>query len=339
VIPIYSIISFFGLLFYEKTVYLELIRTCYEAYVIASFFTLMCHYVAPNLHDQKEYFRNVQPKPWIFPLNKVKPPQSGLTWFNIVYACIFQFCITRPLLTIIAIITHHKKSYCPTSPRPEHGHLWIALFQGAVVFIAIYCLAQFYKQLKQDLAPHKPFLKILSIKLVMFLVFWQTWLINLVARKTPSKSPARTVGALDVHVAIPSMLICFEMTIFAGLLHWAFPRKPYHIKSQLRGPEYVEHYAGGPHQAILDAMNPWDYCKAVARGCRWLFHDVHHRKHDPSYQYTLKKERESSDELELKSDTVKMARISARSDPGPRGEIKDRSGKSTARGMGRNTVG
>jgi hypothetical protein len=101
-IPIYAILSFLSLLFYTEAVYLELVRNCYEAYVIASFFTLMCHYIAPNLHGQKEYFRNVKPKPWVFPLNKFKTPRSGLTWFNIIYACVFQFCFTRPLFTFIA---------------------------------------------------------------------------------------------------------------------------------------------------------------------------------------------------------------------------------------------
>lgn len=101
-IPIYATFSFLSLLFYTYAVYFELVRNCYEAYVIASFFTLMCHYIAPSLHDQKEYFRNVKPEPWVFPLNKIRTPRSGLTWFNIIYACVFQFCFTRPLFTFIA---------------------------------------------------------------------------------------------------------------------------------------------------------------------------------------------------------------------------------------------
>jgi hypothetical protein len=340
-IPIYTVISFFSLLFYEKTVYLELVRNCYEAYVIASFFTLMCHYVAPNLHDQKEYFRNVQPKAWVFPLSKVKPPRSGLTWFNIIYVCIFQFCITRPLFTIIAVITQTQNSYCPSSPSPESGHLWISLLQGAFVLIAMYCLVQFYQQLKGDLAPHKPFLKVLSIKLVMFLCFWQTWILNLLSRNRGLMSPTSVVGALDMHVAIPSMLICFEMTLFACLHHWAFPWKPYHLSNQLRGSGYLEHYACSPHEALLSAINPWDYVKAAARGCRWLFRDVHRRKHDASYNDTTKIaiEMKTKDELEKKRATATRTRTSARSDPGLRGDIKKRLRKYELQRNDRNTVG
>jgi hypothetical protein len=287
-IPIYSVVSFFSLLFYQKAVYLELLRNCYEAYVVASFFTLMCHYVAPNLHEQKAYFRKLQPNPWIFPLVRVKPPRSGLTYFNIIYVGIFQFCITRPLFTLIAIIAQAHHTYCSSSTEPKHGYIWIVLLQGAFILIAMYCLVQFYSQLKKDLSPHKPFLKVVCIKLVMFLCFWQTWILGLLARKGGPLRSTTYVSPLDIHLAIPCILICFEMTVFACLHQWAFPWKPYDLDSQLRNPDRRETYACGPLQALLDALNPWDYAKAAARGLRWLFHDIHHRKADASYQSSMK---------------------------------------------------
>jgi hypothetical protein len=56
---------------------------------------LMCHYIAQDLHQQKQYFRDITPKNWVWPLtwmqkctggeNKgfLRKPQSGLTWFNV----------------------------------------------------------------------------------------------------------------------------------------------------------------------------------------------------------------------------------------------------------------
>lgn len=38
----------------------------------------------------------------------------------------------------------------------------------------MYCLIQFYYQIRHDIRQYSPFLKILSIKLVIFLSFWQT---------------------------------------------------------------------------------------------------------------------------------------------------------------------
>jgi hypothetical protein len=94
-IPIYATVSFLSYLYYRHAIYFEVLRDCYEAFAIASFFTLLCHYLADNLHDQKEYFRSVSPKNWIWPLTWVQKcsggqqkgpfrrPMSGLTLFNV----------------------------------------------------------------------------------------------------------------------------------------------------------------------------------------------------------------------------------------------------------------
>lgn len=299
-IPTYSILSFLSLLFYEKAVYLELLRSCYEAFAIASYFTLMCHYVAPTLHDQKEYFRNVRPKPWMFPLRILAIPRSGLTWFNILYIGIFQFCVTRPFFAVIAFATHQTNLYCAYSSAPAKAHLWISLLQGAFVLVAMYCLLQFHNQLNEDLEAHKPALKLHCVKLVTFLCFWQNWLLGLLAghgvlRATPS------LAQLDILVGFPCVLICFEMTIFACLYHWAFPYTPYDIDHQLRGPERPTYYTSAPHEAIIDAMNPWDYAKAAARGLRWLFHGVRYRQDDASYQEEEDEDSEEESGLEYET--------------------------------------
>ena len=38
----------------------------------------------------------------------------------------------------------------------------------------MYCIIQFYYQIHLDIVEFRPFLKLLSIKLVIFFVFWQT---------------------------------------------------------------------------------------------------------------------------------------------------------------------
>lgn len=95
-VPVYSIVSWLSILFYNDSVYFEIIGDCYEAFCIAAFFSLMCHYIAPDLHSQKDYFRGIQPKSWLWPLSWFQKwkccfghrgawrnPRSGLTWFNV----------------------------------------------------------------------------------------------------------------------------------------------------------------------------------------------------------------------------------------------------------------
>lgn len=90
-VPIYATVSFLSYAFYYHAIYFEVIRDCYEAFAIASFFALLCHYIAPDLHNQKDYFRGLKPRPWVWPLswaakccpNLWRTPRSGLTWFNV----------------------------------------------------------------------------------------------------------------------------------------------------------------------------------------------------------------------------------------------------------------
>ena len=97
-VPIYAVVSFLSYYYYQHAVYFEVIRDCYEAFAIASFFALLCHYIAPDLHSQKDYFRVLRPRGWLWPLGGnpwfkkafggekgwVKAPRSGLTWFNVI---------------------------------------------------------------------------------------------------------------------------------------------------------------------------------------------------------------------------------------------------------------
>ena len=94
-VPIYSAVSLLSFYYYQHSVYFEVIRDCYEALAIASFFSLMCSYLAPDLHQQKIYFRTITPKPWVWPMRYLQKitggaergwlrnPRSGLTWFNV----------------------------------------------------------------------------------------------------------------------------------------------------------------------------------------------------------------------------------------------------------------
>lgn len=158
----------------------------------------------------------------------------------------------------------------------------------------MYCVIQFYIQLKEDLAPHRPFLKVLCIKLVIFFCFWQSWIISLLtAEGGPLKATDQIAGP-DLRIGIPSMLTCVEMAIFALLHLFAFPWKPYDLKSQSPLDTASDgfsaqpsKYAKGPARAILGALNPWDIIKACGRGFRWLFYGARHRETDASYQTKL----------------------------------------------------
>ena len=74
----------------------------------------------------------------------------------------------------MSVVTEEFDVYCEASLSPLFAHIWTLVFECISVTIAMFCLIQFYIQLRQDLAEHRPFLKVLCIKLVIFFSFWQT---------------------------------------------------------------------------------------------------------------------------------------------------------------------
>lgn len=161
----------------------------------------------------------------------------------------------------------------------------------------MYCLIQFYIQLRFDLAPHRPFLKVLAIKLVIFLSFWQSFAISILTSSTLKiVEPTKHMAYPDLKIGIPSLLLCIEMAIFSILHLFAFPYKPYskgpgadlgkYPLSPTSGLNEVGPKQGGflGVKAIIDAMNPWDMVKGFARGMRWLVVGRKHREQDSSYK-------------------------------------------------------
>ena len=164
--------------------------------------------------------------------------------------------------------------------------------EAVAVSIAMYCLIQFYVQLKGDIRQHKPLLKVAAIKLVIFLSFWQTIVISFLTSSGALKA-SDEFGTPDIKIGIPAMLLCIEMAIFAVFHLWAFPWQPYRVTSKINLAESVPGYSvssadykGGflGTRAMIHAFNPWDLVKAVGRSAKWLFVGRRHRLQDSSYR-------------------------------------------------------
>ncbi|KJZ72973.1 hypothetical protein HIM_07545 [Hirsutella minnesotensis 3608] len=310
-VPIYAISSFCQIQWYWHAIYFQVISDCYEAFAIASFFALFCHYVAPDLHSQKAWFREMRPiKPWVMPVNWFakccggdrgpwRNPTSGLTWFNIIWIGIYHYCFVRVATTIAAVVSQYFGRYCESSNSPVFGHIWVLGLSALAVTVAMYCLIQFYVQLREPLAEHNLLLKIVAIKLVVFLSFWQAAAISVGTSTLKIVHPNEVLAYPDLKVGIPALLLCVEMACFSILHIWAFPYRPYVSgapisyypdpdKDKPYPPQVIERSApsGGPFGilAFVDALNIWDFVKAFGRGMRWLLCGVKRRKEDISYK-------------------------------------------------------
>ncbi|KAL7812685.1 DUF300 domain-containing protein [Trichoderma aethiopicum] len=310
-VPVYAVSSYMQLEWYWRATYFSVISDCYEAFAIASFFGLICHYCAPDLHTQKEFFRGLRPiQGWVMPINWFakccggdrgpwRTPKSGLTWFNIIWIGVYQYCFIRVAMTVTAVLTEHYGRYCESSNSPIFAHIWVLVINALSVTIAMYCLIQFYIQLAKPLAEHKLFLKILAIKLVVFLSFWQASAISVGTSTLKIVKPNEVLAYPDLKVGIPALLLCVEMAIFSCLHIWAFPYQVYRrgaASSFYPSPDASKGTIGLEKpalpnrggflglRALWDAMNLWDLVKAFVRGMRWLFCGIKRRKEDVSYK-------------------------------------------------------
>ena len=169
----------------------------------------------------------------------------------------------------------------------------------------MFCLIQFYIQLRTSptVAAHSPFIKVVAIKLVIFLSFWQTITISLLTSSGAIKESPR-IATPDLQIGIPAMLLCIEMACFSILHLWAYPwrvyarshhdNKSHTFASSSEDPslhldDVGETYKGGRFgvKAFLDAFNPWDLVKAIGRGFRWAAVGRKDREKDISYHSHL----------------------------------------------------
>lgn len=82
-VPVYAIVSWFSYYWWTKAIYFQLIRDCYEAVVIASFFYLLLYYLGDTEEEHNEVFRQVEFDHWIWPFGSWKYKPTG-TYFLVI---------------------------------------------------------------------------------------------------------------------------------------------------------------------------------------------------------------------------------------------------------------
>jgi len=223
-VPIYAIDSFISFRFYWLSIFSDVIRDCYEAFVIHTFVMLLMEFIG-GYHHGKEIFSNRDEFTLPIPLCCFKfHPKRGLLRY--VKRLTLQYVFIRPLMTITIVILHATGNYCPGNWSPIHGYVWIEAINFVSVTIAMYGLVLFYVLSKNDIQQYKPIPKFLSIKFVIFLSFWQSIVISgLVYVKLIKASTYWTVD--NVSDGVQNACICAEMLIASALHIKAFTYKEY----------------------------------------------------------------------------------------------------------------
>ena len=153
IVPVYGVTSLLIVGFYQNYVYFTIISQLYEPLAVVSYLTLICHLVAGSMKELDIWLRTKEAKPWIFPLNlfakctggqrsPFRTPRTAMTQFNvrvldlfkwflanqqIIWFCVYQYCVVRLVTTIAGLIAQATDRYCQTSLNPQYAHLWVRL--------------------------------------------------------------------------------------------------------------------------------------------------------------------------------------------------------------------
>jgi Organic solute transporter Ostalpha len=232
-VPIYAIDSWLSLRFGQVAIYFDVIRDCYGAYVLWSFYKLCESY----MHGEEALVAVLEAKdkvahPWPFCCIFSKPSKVFLMRTK---QCILQYTLFKPLLAVLTMILELAGVYHSGEFEASAGYLWITILDNISITISLYALALFYMATAKELAEHQPIWKFICIKAVVFFSWWQGVLIAILVFAGAIKD-VDEYSAQDIANGLQDFIICIEMFIISIAHHFAFSYKPYEINAGAKQP-------------------------------------------------------------------------------------------------------
>jgi Organic solute transporter Ostalpha len=241
-VPIYALNAWLGLIFPEKSIYMDSIRECYEAYCIYNFLKYLLNYL--NLEMDLE--ANLELKPQVkhfFPFCCLRAWEMGADFIFYCKQGVLQYVVLRPIITFISVICEFNGVYGEGSFETNVAFPYITAINNVSQAVAMYCLVLFYKANYQELKPMRPLPKFLCIKAVVFFSFFQGFIINILVYYGVIKNIFGSQENEDYKVLsskLQDFLICVEMFLAAIAHKYSFPHKPYHLNV----PYYMDTRSG-----------------------------------------------------------------------------------------------
>uniref|UniRef100_A0A5K3FXR9 Transmembrane protein 184C n=1 Tax=Mesocestoides corti TaxID=53468 RepID=A0A5K3FXR9_MESCO len=151
---------------------------------------------------------------------------------------VLQYTVIRPVTTIIALICEVCKVYGETNFSPKYAYLYLTVINNVSQVWALYCLVLFYQCTRTELKEMNPISKFICVKFVVFMSFWQSVLISILAASgiIGRVEAWKLYDERSIGIALQNFAICIEMFIAAVGHHFAFTAAPYQDASAPRTP-------------------------------------------------------------------------------------------------------
>jgi hypothetical protein len=251
----------------STAIYMSPIQDLYETFAMTSIFLLFVEWVAPNPLTRDEYFTNLEnykAKGGRFSKDKSYDtiPGGSFAWFKSKWIFIFLSFIVDIIITIVQEASQAAGTYCNTSMKPYFAHVWVLIIGHAAIIVAVIAILKFYMRLKTipEFSQHRPLLKLLSLKLIVFTNFVQTFVFSILQGQGVLTGNNK-ITANDLQYGIPALLVAVEQLIFAALMLYSYRAAEYKSESKQMG-----FFA-----AAFNAMNPLDIIQSIVKAFTYLF--------------------------------------------------------------------
>lgn len=226
--PLYAVDSYVGLINFFGSeaffTFLDSIKECYEALVIAKFLSLMYSYLnislSKNIVPDEIKGREIHHS---FPMTLFQPHTTRLDHqtLKLLKNWTWQFVVIRPVCSILMITLQYFDIY------PNWVSWANTIILNISVSLALYSLVVFYHVFSKELEPHKPLAKFLCIKGIVFFCFWQGIVLDLLATLGIIRSRYSWLAVERIEEGYQNILVCIEMVFFSIYQQYAYTAAPY----------------------------------------------------------------------------------------------------------------
>ncbi|KAI5083861.1 hypothetical protein GOP47_0000030 [Adiantum capillus-veneris] len=231
--PLYGIVSLVGLIEIRGSTaffsFLEALKECYEALVIAKFLALMYSFL--NISMSKSIVPDgIKGRPIhvSFPMTLFVPHTMHLNQrvLKLLKWWTWQFVIIRPVFSALMITLQVLGVYKGITSTI------VTIVLNVSVSLALYALVLFYHAFAKELAPHSPLAKFMCVKGIVFFSFWQGIVLEILVAVGIIRSHHIWLEVDQIEEAIQNLLICVEMVLFAFMQQYAYDAAPYAVKAK-----------------------------------------------------------------------------------------------------------
>ncbi|KAI0280625.1 DUF300-domain-containing protein [Russula aff. rugulosa BPL654] len=254
--PVYAIISFFSYRFFRSYTYYSLIRIVYEAITLSAFLLLLVEYVSSTSigHSTEGALARKDKRPLPIPFCCWRFRPSKPYFIYTLKWSVMQYVVVRPALSIAGIICQYFNVLCESSSFNVHfASLYLDVIDFFSVSIALYGLILFYNLTKEELTGRRPLAKFLSIKLIVFFTFYQSFVFTVLENRVIHGTEFWT--STNIADGLNALTTCIEMIFFAALMMWSFNWKEYEVQP---GERHTSIW-----RPLWDSINLWDFAVEI----------------------------------------------------------------------------